>query len=213
MKKVLLLSLYILLFSGSAIAQEDEAVYLELDKNRHTLPSSLQPDYKHNAADFKSTAQQDPLEKILFYNENDKFKTKSFSQTAEKKFGRTSFGTKYSSDVKPDSMSNSLTLFSKYQREKFSLNSSYKQSQAFMDKKTVPGVFSITPEYKLNDYFSVQNIYSSNLSNNQRKNEVVLSVHPLKNDRMNLDVGAGQVYYNDSRPGSSQFNFSTRFKF
>ena len=101
----------------------------------------------------------------------------------------------------------------KYQREKFSLNSAYKQSRNFTGGRPAAGVFSITPEYRLNDYFTLQNIYSSNFSNDQRKNEVVLSVYPMKNDRMNFSLGAGQIYYNDNRPGSSQFNFSTGIKF
>ena len=218
MKKLTLLMLLIIvvIFSSSMVfaSTEDDTVYLEIDNNKSkkTVPY---PNYNYNKTiDIQpNNNDEDKLEKILFYNEDDRFKTKSFSKSTEKTSGNTSFGTKYSSDIKPENMSNSLTLFSKYKKDKFSLSSAYKQSQTFTDKKGVPGVFSITPEYKLNDYFTLQNVYSSNFSNNQKKNEFILSVSPMKNDRMNLDIGAGQVYYNDNRPSSSQFNFSTRFKF
>lgn len=218
MKKLTSLILLIIatILSTSLVfaSNEYDTVYLKIndDKNKTTVKY---PNYNYNKTiDIQTNnTTEDTLEKILFYNEDERFKTKSFSKSTEKTFGNTSFGTKYSSDVKPENMSSSLTLFSKYKKDKFSLSSAYKQSQTFTDKKGVPGVFSITPEYKLNDYFTLQNVYSSNFSNNQKKNEFILSVSPMKNDRMNLDIGAGQVYYNDNRPSSSQFNFSTRFKF
>lgn len=211
MKKVLISALLIF-FSLTCVNAEDSPVYLQLDSEK-SFPPVVQNYSK--STDFKpaGNSESDNLEKILFYNEDDRLKSKSFSKSVEKQFGRTTLGTTFSNDVKPENMNNSFTLFSKYQREKFSLNSAYKQSRNFTGGRPAAGVFSITPEYRLNDYFTLQNIYSSNFSNDQRKNEVVLSVYPMKNDRMNFSLGAGQIYYNDNRPGSSQFNFSTGIKF
>ncbi len=211
MKKILVFVLLLFMYFNSVKAEE-EPVFLQLDTTKNF--KSAAPDYNSKAEiRVLPQAKQDNLEKILFYNEDDRFKSKTFSRSAEKHLGRTTFGTTFSNDVKPENMTNSLTFFSKYQREKFSLNSAYKQSQNFTGGRPTPGVFSITPEYRLNDYFTLQNIYSSNFSNDQRKNEVVLSVYPMKNERVNFSLGAGQIYYNDNRPGSSQFNFSTGIKF
>ncbi len=211
MKKVLISALLIF-FSLTGVNAEDSPVYLQLDNEKSFSPA-VQNYQKSTDFTPAHTSQPDSLEQILFYNEDDRLKSKSFSKSVEKQFGRTTLGTTFSNDVKPENMNNSFTLFSKYQREKFSLNSAYKQSRNFTGGRPAAGVFSITPEYRLNDYFTLQNIYSSNFSNDQRKNEVVLSVYPMKNDRMNFSLGAGQIYYNDNRPGSSQFNFSTGIKF
>ena len=78
-----------------------------------------------------------------------------------------------------------------------------------MDKGTI----SVAPEYQLTKKMSVRNTYSTNLNDNSKKGEIGLKFNPLKDDRMDLNVGAAQVYRNDSSPSSSQLNFSTNLKF
>ena len=71
-----------------------------------------------------------------------------------------------------------------------------------------------TPEYKINDRFSFQNRYSTSLLDRSRQNELVFSVKPFKDDRMNFDIGAGQVYSVETEmPTRSRLNFSTKFRF
>ena len=72
---------------------------------------------------------------------------------------------------------------------------------------------SFTPEYKLNNHVTLQNIYTTNFLEKNKKNELIFSLRPFKDDRMNFDIGAGQVYSENTRPVSSQLNFSTKFKF
>ena len=69
------------------------------------------------------------------------------------------------------------------------------------------------PEYRLNEHISLQNRLSNSFLDNSRKNEVVFSIRPFKDNRMYFDVGAGQVYSQTAMPTRSQFNFSTKFHF
>ena len=60
---------------------------------------------------------------------------------------------------------------------------------------------------------SVKNVYSDNTTTKQTSNEVVLSVKPFKDDRMDVDLGAGQTFSQDNQPAKSQLNLSTKFRF
>ena len=75
------------------------------------------------------------------------------------------------------------------------------------------GTFSFSPEYKINSHISLQSIYSTSFLDKNKKNEVVFSLKPFKDDRMNFDIGASQIYSENTAPTRSQLNFSTKFKF
>ena len=98
MKKVLISALLIF-FSLTCVNAEDSPVYLQLDSEK-SFPPVVQNYSK--STDFKpaGNSESDNLEKILFYNEDDRLKSKSFSKSVEKQFGRTTLGTTFSNDVK-----------------------------------------------------------------------------------------------------------------
>ena len=147
------------------------------------------------------------------YENNNPYASKSSSFTNQKQHGNFTLGTKYDGTYSPESMTQTSTLFSKYQKEKFSFNTSYKSNSLAPLDQRGKGTLSFSPEYKLNNRVSVQNIYSTSFLDKNKKNEIMFSLRPFKDDRMNLNVGASQIYSETSAPTRSQLNFSTKFKF
>ncbi len=154
-----------------------------------------------------------PRQNIYHYQNNDIYSKKTTSYGKEKNFKNMTFGAKYDNSFTPDTFDQSRTLFSKYKINRLTLNTSYKNSELTSFGQQFKGIFSFSPEYKINDKMSFQSVYSRNISDRSNKNEVIFTLKPFKDDRMDFNLGAGQIYYEDATPTRSQFNFSTKFKF
>lgn len=156
---------------------------------------------------------KDSNEKILNQMNKNPYEQHSKTYTKEKKYGNFALGTKTDSMFAPDSYSQTNTTYIKYNKKRFTLNTSYKNDAFTSLEKTGKGTFAFTPEYKLNNHVTLQNVYSTNFMDRNRKNELIFSLKPFKDDRMNFDLGAGQSYSDNTTPIRSQINFSTKFKF
>ena len=154
--------------------------------------------------------ENDIDEDTIFLKDNQTF---SINTTKEKKHGNFTLGTKYNSSFAPNTYSQTNTLFTKYQKNKFSLNTSYSNNALTSFAQQSKGTFAFSPEYKLNNHVSLQSVYSANFLDKNRKNEFIFSLKPFKDDRMNFDLGASQIYSENSAPTRSQLNFSTKFNF
>ena len=150
---------------------------------------------------------------ISSYNDFNPYSSKSTSFSKEKKAGNFSFGTQQNYTFSPDSYTRTNTLFTKYQKDKFSVNTSYQNTGLPTFEQQRKGTLMFAPEYKINDHFSLQNRVSNSFLDKSRKNEVVFSIKPFKDNRMNFDIGAGRVYSETALPNRSQLNFSTKFHF
>lgn len=150
---------------------------------------------------------------VYMFQNFDQYSSKSSSYTKQKQHGNFILGTKYDSTYSPDSTSQTNTLFSKYQKNKFSFNTSYKSNSLAPLDQRGKGTLSFSPEYKLNNKISVQNIYSTSFLDKNKKSEIMFSLKPFKDDRMDFNIGASQIYSETSAPTRSQLNFSTKFRF
>lgn len=207
MKRFCISLLFLFFFTAAAHAQDeilfnaDEGFSLNTDRSFHSGTKSYEytPEQKFQA---KSYRDFNPAS------------SQSVSFGKEKTFGNFSIGTKQDSTFSPESYSQTNTYFSKYTKNKFTLNTSYQNKALTSFTEQRRGTFMFTPEYKINDRFSFQNRYSTSLLDRSRQNELVFSVKPFKDDRMNFDIGAGQVYSVETEmPTRSRLNFSTKFRF
>lgn len=198
------------------IYNNPDAVLLDFkdtEKNKLKINShseninSKSPDINENK-DFNISPQN--LDK---YQNRDIYSKKSTSYSKEKNFKNMTFGAKYDNTFTPDSYNQSRTLFSKYKKNKFTLNTSYKNNELTTFGQQFRGIFTFSPEYKINDKMSFQSAYSRNISDRSNKNEIIFTLKPFKDDRVDFNLGAGQIHYEDATPSRSQFNFSTKFKF
>lgn len=131
------------------------------------------------------------------------------------KAGNFLFGTAYGQEVDNISMlENSTSLFSRYEREKFSLGSKFEKTMN-TTIGTYSDVLSFEPEYKLNNYISVKEVLKANFTKNRRSSELVLSISPMgrqQGDRLRLEFGAKYTINQDNSLYGTQLNFSTKFK-
>mgnify|MGYP004704874457 CR=1 FL=1 len=195
--------------------EDSDAVELDISKNSElkykeckcNITNSETIDYSSNT-DFRISPQN-----VNQYQNFDIYSKKSKSFAKEKKYKDVTFGTKYDNTFSPNQMEQSRTLFSKYQKDKFSFTTSYKNNSLANFNQQFRGTFSFSPEYEINKHLTLQGIYSKNILDRSNKNEVIFSLKPFKDDRMNFNVGASQIYYEDTTPMRSQFNFATKIKF
>ena len=223
MKKIYLLILFLVFVSPSFAQEDDDIVILNLaEKEQTEVNQEIQDDSNDDInlnilkIDNPNNSREKEYETLLYKDVNilqpDK---KALSRSIEKEVVKdTSLGATYSTTEKSGQMNDSVSVYSKYEKEHFGLTTSYSQDRANLKEQgALGGSVSVAPELKLNNHVRVKNIYSNSMSTNQRKSEVVLSIRPFKDDRMDLDLGAGETFSNGNEPAKSQINFGTKFRF
>ena len=203
--------------SAYSASNDKNAVFLDLNDNQEEQ-NVQKGRVNMDSMDVKYTA--DPLKKqhdTLLYEDVNRLQPekKSVSKSLEKEVIKdTSVGATYSTTEKSGEMKDSVSVYSKYQKEHFGVTTSYSQSRdGYKAEGAGAGTVSLSPEVSLNKHVKLKNVYSENMSNNQQKNELVLSISPFKYDRMDLDLGAGQTFSTTNQPAKSQINIGTKFRF
>lgn len=191
---------------------DSNAIYLDDTKNTSQKPTIKKKDKIKDLSIDSNSKTTSGNRNYLFDNLN-LYNTKTTSFGTEKTKGNFSFGSTYDNSINPNQLIQTRTLFTKYQKDNFSIKSSYKNNTLGGFDQQFKGSFSFSPEYKINNHLSVQNVYTVNVMDKSSKNEVVFSLKPFNDDRMNLNVGASQINYQDTTPSRSQLNFSTQIKF
>ena len=147
-----------------------------------------------------------------------KFSTQEYeinpvSTSYSSKAGRWSFGTNYDSSIDSAQVNYSTAVFTKYDWKYFALKSAFAKStdsnySSYNDK------FYIAPELKLTKKLSLLEVMQTDVQQINKKNELVLRYTPKFTkyaDEVQLELGAGQSFYNDNFIKSS-VRFSTNFK-
>ena len=197
---------------------EKNAVYLNLDDDSNEINAIQKGRVNMNSADFTYTedSMKKEHDKLLYEDVNRlRPEKKSVSKSLEKKVIKdTTVGATYSTTEKSGEMKDSVSIYSKYEKEHFGISTSYSQDRdTYKSEGAGAGTVSLAPELSLNKHVKLKNVYSENMSNNQQKNELVLSIRPFKDDRLDLDLGAGQTFSTTNEPAKSQINIGTKFRF
>ena len=134
---------------------------------------------------------------------------------AAEKAGDFTFGATYGNEIDNIAMLETETgLFTKYEKSRFALSSSFKKSlntTYASDYNTI----SIAHELKLNNYMSLKNVLSADITRNRRSTKLVFLLNPFgkhDHDRLELELGAKQTVYMDNDFTKTEFSFSTIFK-
>lgn len=200
----------------SQMAEDGAAIYLD---SSDLTPKFKIPEHERIINNQKYNLKTQPKNEITplnvydYKDKDDPYQQHSASFMHEKKYGKFAIGSKSTHKITPDKYSQTNTYYAKYNKDKFSFDTSLKNNGLTSFDAYRNMALSFTPEYKLNNHVTLQNIYTTNFLERNKKNEFVFSLKPFKDDRMNFDIGAGQVYSENTRPVSSQLNFSTKFKF
>ncbi len=145
---------------------------------------------------------------------SEEYRVSDIENRCSEKIGNFSLGTGYGSSISTTQLEREASLFTRYEYKNFALNSSYKKTLG-----TTGGIYYdniyFTPEYKLNNIFTLKDEMSYDPVRNRRKNSFILSINPFGNsekDRMNFEVKAGQTYDQYNSLVRTQFEFNTKFK-
>ena len=153
------------------------------------------------------------------YNLISKFKSDEYSISPDNRNfmlqeGNWSYGTSFGSEISTSQLEKTTGLFTKYENKYFSLSSNYKKNNMTTAQIQTDN-FSITPELKFNNYISIKDVLSKDMTRNRRSSELIFSINPLgakDMDRMRFDFGAKQTYDENTGNTWSQLNFTTNFK-
>lgn len=187
-----------------------DIVYLKDEENNFVLNLTVPQKFESkNIVDTKKIHPKSRKTYSMYSNEEYSIAPQSV-QSVEK-HGNFSLGTLYNTGIDNSQLERSTTLFTRYEREHFAISSAFKKNNL-----TTYGLntdnFYIAPELKLNKMFSFSPVLSTDITRNRRKGEFVLSVNPLKDDRMKLEFGAGTTYDINNDRSWSQIRFNTKFQ-
>ncbi len=187
-----------------------DVVYLKDEENNFVLNLTVPQKFESkNIVDTKKIHPKSRKTYSMYSNEEYSIAPQSV-QSVEK-HGNFSLGTLYNTGIDNSQLERSTTLFTRYEREHFAISSAFKKNNL-----TTYGLntdnFYIAPELKLNKMFSFSPVLSTDITRNRRKGEFVLSVNPLKDDRMKLEFGAGTTYDINNDRSWSQIRFNTKFQ-
>ncbi len=193
--------------------EDSEAIYLKDDNNEFVL--NLKVPQKITASEGLNLSSAINSSKTIDKYADTEYHIAPKSVNTSEKMGDFTFGALYGNEVDNIAMLESETgLFTKYEKNKFALSSSYKKNlnstyNQFYD------TISIAPELKLNNYMSIKNEYKADITRNRKSGSIIFSINPLAKkdkDRWILEVGAKHTIYADNVTTKSELNFSTKFK-
>lgn len=153
------------------------------------------------------------------YNWISKFKSDEYSISPDNRNfmlqeGNWTYGTSFGSEISTSQLERSTGLFTRYENKYFALSSNYNKNNMTTAQIQTDNV-SITPEFKFNNYISIKDVLSKDMTRNRRSSELIFSINPLgakDKDRMRLNFGAKQTYDENTGNTWSQLNFTTNFK-
>lgn len=220
MKRIFLyFSILFFIFCTTVCAQEEQTEFVLEDIVLENIESgfllNVKPDDRLERLLKERTIEYLPNE-LAGYNSI--FSTTSglyfediFEIDNKRKFNNFALGIKYNNKASIEGFEQARTFYYEYEKEKWFIKLSYKTDSFGLYKKKNNISFSVAPEYKLTNNLSLK--YSYTEKYNKKNSDVIFVVRPFKSDDITFDFGAGQIYYNDNKPPSSQILFSTEFNF
>lgn len=151
---------------------------------------------------------------LLSKYKSDEYSISPRSRNFTAQDGNWSYGTSFNSEISTSQLENATSLFTKYENKYFSLSSNYKKNNLTTAQIQTDN-FSVTPELKLGNYFSIRDVLSKDITRNRQSSELIFSVNPFgakDTDRMRFDIGAKQTYDVNTGNTWSQLNFTTNFR-
>lgn len=191
---------------------EDNAdtIYLKDEHNNFVLNLRVPQKFNTQALNEQQKTKTNNMQYYSRFN-SEEYRIAPQSFMAVEKRGCMSYGTLFNSGIDNSQLERSTTLFTKYDSKYFSISSAYKKNN-LTAYGLITDNFYIAPELKLNRVFSLTEVLSTDLTRNRRKGEFVLSISPLKDERMIFELGAGTTYDVDNDRSWSQVRFNTKFK-
>lgn len=209
--------MYTDVLKGYAEYNEEEANTITLDDSPDEL---LKLDITKPAKVAKNDYTSLKSSSLKFYdNQYSKYTGSEYniapkSSTNYRKYKGFSAGTTYDQCIDYAEFEQSSGVFSRYEYKNWAIRTAYSKTVNSTNNNYNDN-FYFSPEWKVNQFFSLREVFSADVAKHRKKAEIVLSINPFGNkdtDRMRLEFGASQSYSNTNEILRSQLKFSTNFK-
>jgi len=128
--------------------------------------------------------------------------------------GGFSAGTMFDQGIDYAELEQSTGVFSRYDSKYFAVSTAYAKTVNSTNNNYNDN-FYFSPELKLNQYFTLKEVLSADITKNRKKAEFVVSINPFgfkDYDRLRFEFGASTTYDDTNTVLKNQFKFSTKFK-
>lgn len=209
--------MYTDVLKGYAEYNEEEANTITLDDSPDEL---LKLDITKPAKVAKNDYTSLKSSSLKFYdNQYSKYTGSEYniapkSSTNYRTYKGFSAGTTYDQCIDYAEFEQSSGVFSRYEYKNWAIRTAYSKTVNSTNNNYNDN-FYFSPEWKVNQFFSLREVFSADVAKHRKKAEIVLSINPFGNkdtDRMRLEFGASQSYSNTNEILRSQLKFSTNFK-
>ena len=148
------------------------------------------------------------------YNGSEYFIAPVSTTHSSKKYGGFSAGTSYDQEISSGELEQTSGVFSRYEYKRFALTTSYAKTinttnNNYNDK------FAVTPEFRICQYLTLKNKFSTDTVKKRKKAEVILSINPFgkrDKDRLKFDFSASETYDDVTNSFWNRFEVNTTFK-
>lgn len=125
-----------------------------------------------------------------------------------------SAGTMYNQGIDYAELEQTTGVFSRYETKYFAVSTAYAKTVNTTNNNYNDN-FYLAPELKISQYFSLKEVFSTDITKNRKKIETILSINPFGNkdkDRLIFELGTSSTYDENNALLKNQFKFSTNFK-
>ena len=198
---------------GYAIYNENEADAIILsDSYDKFLKIQLQQPYNYKGGKYLASKSLKPL--IYSKYSNMEYSIKPLSSSHAKQIGNFTAGTMFNQDIDYAELEQSTGVYSRYDTKYFGLYTAYSKTLNSTNSNYNDN-FYLAPEIKLNQYMTLKEILSADITRNRKKAEIVLSINPFGKkdiDRWRIEFGTNATFDEYNELLKNQFKFSTNFK-
>ena len=189
--------------------EDSEAIHLKDDEDQLVL--NLKIPQKITSKVITPTFSKNKKSTVYSRYGDVEYKIAPESRNSTITTGDMSFGTTIDQEVDYSELEHTATFFTKYKKDRFALTSAYERTIGSTYNNYIDSIY-IAPEVKINNVLSIKEVLTENRTYRRKKAELVLSINPLANNRLNFEVGASRTYYSESDFTRDRIRFNTKFK-
>lgn len=187
---------------------------LDLTRNKITIlqPAKVEQTKFTNLTNYSANSGQN---NPYFKNNGMEYSITPYTNQRYKQIGKFKAGAVYGQEISYAELEQSSGVFSSYDlTDKFSIGTSYMKTVNTTNNDYNDN-FYFSPSYKINQYFTLKESFSADISKERSKAAVYLSINPFGNkdqDRLLFEFGASQTNYNNGALPTRKFSFTTKIK-
>ena len=190
---------------------EEDAVSLS-DLSDNFLKIQLHQPFNYKGGKYLAPKSLKPL--LYSKYSNMEYSIKPISSMHAKTVGGFTAGTMFDQNIDYAELEQSTGIYSRYDTKHFGIYTAYSKTLNSTNSNYNDN-FYLSPEIKLNQYLTLKEILSADITKNRKKAEFVVSINPFGKkdlDRWRIEFGTNATFDENNALLKNQFKFSTKFK-